>query len=242
MSSPSDNNAQPISEHWLYWKDGAHAPDWNMAADEALLQEVSRLGTPILRTYEWDRKAVSLGYVQHHTAAPEGYAYVRRPTGGGVVYHDFDFTYSVVFPANHWLNGLDRIRSYDCLNRSVQAALRQLGLPAELAQTEIPHSVERATMVCFTNPTRYDLLLEGRKIAGSAQRRTAEGLLHQGSLHFGGDGLPFPRTTLATALLDGLQTVMGVTCSPFLPDDALEDKILTLVTEKYGTDAWNQLR
>ena len=232
----------PSAEQWLYWQDGAHAPDWNMAADEALLQQMSSLGIPVLRTYEWDRKAVSLGYVQRHDAAPDGYAYVRRPTGGGVVYHDCDFTYSVAFPANHWLNGLDRIRSYDCLNRSVQSALQQLGLPVELAQTEIPHSVERATMVCFTNPTRYDLLLEGRKIAGSAQRRTAEGLLHQGSLHFGHDGLPFSRTTLANALLEGLHKVMGIAFAPFRPDVEFEGKILTLVTEKYGTDAWNQLR
>ena len=213
-----------------------------MAADEALLQQMSSLGIPVLRTYEWDRKAVSLGYVQRHDAAPDGYAYVRRPTGGGVVYHDCDFTYSVAFPANHWLNGLDRIRSYDCLNRSVQSALQQLGLPVELAQTEIPHSVERATMVCFTNPTRYDLLLEGRKIAGSAQRRTAEGLLHQGSLHFGHDGLPFARAEFANALLEGLHKVMGISFAPFRSDAEFEEKILTLVNEKYGTDAWNQLR
>ena len=65
----------PSAEQWLYWQDGAHAPDWNMAADEALLQQMSSLGIPVLRTYEWDRKAVSLGYVQRHDAAPDGYAY-----------------------------------------------------------------------------------------------------------------------------------------------------------------------
>ena len=238
----SQSSATPSAEHWLYWRDGAHAPAWNMAADEAMLQQVAVLGSPILRTYEWDRKAVSLGYVQRHDAAPEGYAYVRRPTGGGVVYHDCDFTYSVAFPPDHWLNGLDRLRSYDCLNRSLQSALRGLGLAVELAQTEIPHSVERATMVCFTNPTRYDLLLNGRKIAGSAQRRTAEGLLHQGSVHFGEGGLPFTRAVLAEALLGGLQEVMNLTYTPFLPDSGFEGAVQRLVMEKYGTDAWNQLR
>ncbi len=232
----------PCAEQWLYWQDGAHSPAWNMAADEAMLQHVARLGSPILRTYAWEGKAVSLGYVQRHTAAPAGFAYVRRPTGGGVVYHDCDFTYSVAFPPDHWLNGLDRIRSYDWLNRSLQSALRGLGLPVELAQTEIPHSVERATMVCFTNPTRYDLLLDGRKIAGSAQRRTAEGLLHQGSVHFGGTGLPFSRAVLAEALLGGLREVMHLSCSSFLPDSVFKATIERLVAEKYGTDAWNQLR
>ena len=213
-----------------------------MAADETLLRQVARLGRPVLRTYEWTGRAVSLGYVQRFTAAPEGYEFVRRPTGGGVVYHDCDFTYSVAFPPEHWLNGLDRIRSYDCLNRSVQAGLQALGLPVELAQVEIPHSVERATMVCFTNPTRYDLLLHGRKIAGSAQRRTAEGLLHQGSLHFGPDGLPFDRTRLAKALLDGLHQILNLTHEPFTPDREFANDIQRLVKEKYGTDAWNKLR
>ena len=233
---------QPPAEHWLYWQDGAHSPAWNMAADETMLQQVMRIGVPLLRTYAWDQPAVSIGYVQRHDAAPEGYAYVRRPTGGGVVYHDWDFTYSVAFPPNHWLNGLDRIRSYDWINRSLQHALRGLNLPVELAQTEIPHSVERATMVCFTNPTRYDLLLNGQKIAGSAQRRTAEGLLHQGSVHFGQEGLPFSRSVLAKALLDGLREVMQLTFTPFLPDSGFEDAVQRLVAEKYGTDAWNQLR
>ena len=213
-----------------------------MAADEAMLQRVARWGRPLLRTYAWSAKAVSLGYVQRFTAAPAGYEFVRRPTGGGVVYHDCDFTYSIVFPPDHWLNGLDRIRSYDCLNRSVQAGLRRLGLAVELAQVEIPHSVERATMVCFTNPTRYDLLLDGRKIAGSAQRRTAEGLLHQGSLHFGASGLPFAREALSTALLEGLAEVLGIACAPFTPDQDFEAAVRRLVDEKYGNDAWNKLR
>lgn len=231
-----------LNEHWHYWQDGAHAPAWNMAADEAMLLGVARLGAPILRTYAWEGKAVSLGYVQRHTAVPAGYAYVRRPTGGGVVYHDCDFTYSVAFPPDHWLNGLDRIRSYDWLNRSLQAGLRGLGLPVELAQTEIPHSVERATMVCFTNPTRYDLLLDGQKIAGSAQRRTADGLLHQGSVHFGRGGLPFSRDALAEALLAGLREVMHLTHTQFFPDADFLTVVERLASEKYGTDAWNQLR
>ncbi len=231
----------PPAEIWDFWQDGAASPATNMAADEALLVTASRRGRPILRCYSWDRKAVSLGYVQRWTAAPEGFAFVRRPTGGGVVYHDFDFTYSVAFPMGHWLTGLDRITSYDWLNRSVQHGLVKLGLPAELAQVEIPHSVERATMVCFTNPTRYDLLLEGRKIAGSAQRRTADGLLHQGSLHFGGP-LPRPKAEITESLKDGLAAVMNVSLTPFQPDEELQDHIQKLVAEKYDTDAWNNLR
>ena len=233
---------EPHPECWDYWEDGAHEPPFNMAADEALLLTAARRGRPLLRRYAWDRPAVSLGYVQRWEAAPAGFAAVRRPTGGGIVYHDFDFTYSIAFPAGHWLTGLDRITSYDWINRSVQHGLCGLGLAVELAQVEIPHSVERATMVCFTNPTRYDLLLDGRKIAGSAQRRTADGLLHQGSLHFNGP-LPFPRDEIARALEGGFADVMRISLARgFRPDAELEARIAQLVQEKYATEAWNHLR
>ena len=101
------------TEPWDVWIDGAHDPALNMAADEALLLSAPWRGRPLLRFYEWDRPAVSIGYVQTIAAAPEGYAAVRRPTGGGVVYHDFDFTYTVMFPAGHWLCDVDRVASYD---------------------------------------------------------------------------------------------------------------------------------
>ena len=100
-----------MAESWLFWNDTPHSPAWNMAADEALLQNAPATGTPLLRCYAWDRPAVSIGYVQRLDAAPEGFAAVRRPTGGGIVYHDYDFTFSVAFPMGHWLTGLDRTQS-----------------------------------------------------------------------------------------------------------------------------------
>ncbi|MGN0866135.1 MAG: biotin/lipoate A/B protein ligase family protein [Oligosphaeraceae bacterium] len=230
-----------MAETWLFWNDGAHEPPWNMAADEALLLDAPGREKPLLRCYAWSRPAVSIGYVQTLAAAPAGYAAVRRPTGGGVVYHDYDFTFSVTFPMGHWLTGLDRMQSYNWLNRSLQRALESLGFPARLSAQEIPHQVDRARMVCFTNPTRYDLLLEGRKIAGSAQRRTAAGLLHQASLHWGAP-LPVERPLLVDALRRGLREVMEVETLPWEPGEPLLQRIQDLVTTKYGTDDWNRLR
>jgi len=227
-----------MSEKWDYWQDEKHSPAFNMAADEVLLETAGTRGRPLLRFYEWDRKAVSLGYVQSLSAAPEGYAVVRRPTGGGVVYHDYDFTYSVVFPAGHWLTGLNRLLSYDWLNRSVQAALWHLNMPASLAEQEISANVDRSSMVCFSNPTRYDILLEQRKVAGSAQRRTKDGILHQGSLHFGGP-LPIARATLAAHLLQGLAEIMQVETASFVPPAELVAAIVHKATGKYDTLEWN---
>lgn len=231
----------PASATWDFWQGGVCAPALNMALDEALLLTAASRARPLLRFYGWDRPAVTIGYVQRHDAAPPGFAVVRRPTGGGVVYHDHDFTYTVVVPEGHWLTGLDRLRSYRWINRSVQAGLERCRLQAALATAEIPHQVDRLTMVCFQNPTRYDVLMEGRKVAGSAQRRTREGILHQGSLHFGGP-LPLPRDTLAAALLGGFRATLNLTFETFLPDAATIALAERLAREKYGTAEWNRRR
>lgn len=228
-------------EPWDVWEDGAHEPALNMAVDEALLLTAARRGRPLLRFYGWDRPAVSLGYVQRYDAAPPGYAVVRRPTGGGVVFHDHDLTYTVVVPGGHWLAGLQRLESYHRVNGGVLAGLAHCGLSASLAAAEIPPHVDRQTMVCFRNPTRYDVLLGSRKVAGSAQRRTREGLLHQGSLHFGGP-LPVPRAELLRALRRGFSEALGAELVPYVPDAALLSLAERLAAEKYGTEAWNRRR
>jgi lipoate-protein ligase A len=103
---------------------------------------------------------------------------VRRPTGGGVVPHDADWTYSLVFPAQHDWHRLKAAESYRRLHEWIGAAFARLDVPAALAaasQKEIPGH-------CFAGPDKSDLLWRGRKIAGAAQRRTRAGLLIQGSV------------------------------------------------------------
>ncbi|MCK5801200.1 MAG: lipoate--protein ligase family protein [Lentisphaeria bacterium] len=230
----------PSPETWFLWQDTAHTPAQNMAIDEALLLHASELGRPVLRFYSWDRPTASIGYVQTYAASPhDRFAVVRRPTGGGVVYHDHDFTYTVVVDSEHWLAGLDRTNSYGWINRSVQDGLRQQDFAASLADEEIDAQVDRRTMVCFTNPTKYDIILDGRKVGGSAQRRTREGILHQGSIHFGAP-LPMPRAELAQSLLVGFETVMKLTLEPFSPSPALLELADELARVKYGADDWNQ--
>jgi lipoate-protein ligase A len=231
----------PAPDIWDLWQDGAHEPALNMALDEALLATAATRARPLLRFYAWDRPAVTIGYVQRHAAAPAGFAVVRRLTGGGVVYHDHDLTYTVVVPEGHWLTGLDRLHSYRWINRSVQAGLESCRLAAALAADDIPGHVDRSTMVCFQNATRYDVLLAGRKIAGSAQRRTRDGLLHQGSLHFGGP-LPIPRARLSTALCAAFVSTLNLTLLPVVPGAEVTTLAERLVAERYATAAWNERR
>lgn len=214
----------------------------NMAIDETLLLQAPACGLPLVRFYAWDRAAISIGYTQKYalTVKP-GCALVRRPTGGGVVDHDHDFTYSVVLPASHPIYRLDRIESYRVINTAVRTGLEQARIKAALADREIARATDRAAMVCFAHPTRYDLLANGRKIAGSAQRRTSQGILHQGSIHFG-TPLPLPRPAMARALIDGFKISLHLTFKEFTATIAAVKAALPLAQAQYETEAWNQRR
>jgi len=233
--------AIPAVDDWALWRDGAHDPAWNMAADQWLLDSAPERGRPLLRLYGWDRPAVSLGYTQPLEAAPPGLPAVRRPTGGGVVFHGEDLTYTVVIPAAHPLAAVDRLRSYALVNGAVLAALAACGLAGQLAAQEIPKSVDRATMVCFTTPTRYDILAAGHKVAGSAQRRTRAGILHQGSLLLGADSAG-RRAALLTALPEGFARTLNARFAPFQPDAAGLAAVQLLADQVFATGAWNRHR
>ncbi|MCK5843558.1 MAG: hypothetical protein KAG97_02550 [Victivallales bacterium] len=208
-------------EEWFLWEDGAHPPQENMDVDVRLLKESSPgLQTPIVRFYEWDRPSVTIGYVQKPEAVPERskYTVVKRPTGGGIVYHDNEFTYSVVIPSVHWISELDRIESYHVIHRAVVRALAEIGLKCVLSDTKGDTS-DRATMCCFTTPTKYDVLTlppggnAPLKIAGAAQRRTREGILHQGSISL--DVAITNKKTLSTFLKDAFQVEFKMTFLPW---------------------------
>ena len=89
------------SRPWYLLKTGAGHYAFNMALDEALLHAAPRLGQPVLRFYGWTEPAASFGYFQKHAEIERMTLLrplVRRPTGGGLVPHDADWTYSLVFP------------------------------------------------------------------------------------------------------------------------------------------------
>ncbi len=227
-----------MSESWLLWLDTSHDPYFNMAVDELLLNHAGELGTPLIRIYSWDRPAVSIGFVQSYDAAPhEKYTIVRRPTGGGVVYHDHDLTYTAVIPIGHRICSLDRTESYRVFHDAVQLALNAFGINTDLADTEIPKHVDRAFMQCFTTPTKYDVMGDGRKFAGAAQRRTRDGILHQGSIDLDASGGDHARLT--DALTVALSQSFGVQFTPFEPTPELLVRAEALTTAKYATDNWN---
>src|SRR5881628_1372195 len=105
----------PMLQRWYLFASGPGAAADNMAWDEALLEAALPLGQPVLRFYGWTEAAASFGYFQKYAAVEKMTALrplVRRPTGGGLVPHDADWTYSLVFaPGDEWY-ALKAMQSY----------------------------------------------------------------------------------------------------------------------------------
>lgn len=150
-----------------------------MAVDEWLLETAE---SPLLRVYSWQGDWGSLGYfgkIAEARSTFPGVSWVRRWTGGGVVDHRADWTYTVVAPQNEALAKARGAESYRRIHLALVAALRESRVFSRLSEGD--H--ETGAAGCFENPVSFDLLdTEGRKIAGAGQRRSKQGLLHQGSV------------------------------------------------------------
>lgn len=209
----------------VYDLGGAAGAAWNMAIDEALLEQATM---PALRFYGWERPSLSFGYFGRFAdaaAEQERRDLVRRWTGGGIVLHGEDLTYSLVTPASEPAAALGPSAIYAALHGAMRDALAREGRAAELAAAAAP----KISDACFANPVRDDLMMAGRKIAGAAQRRTRRGFLHQGSIQIPALSESF-RERFATALA-------GEVHRSQIPPQVLE-RAAALTTEKYGTEEW----
>lgn len=197
----------------------------NMAIDEALLEQCR---APTLRFYGWRRPSLSFGYFgKFIDVAGEATTreLVRRWTGGGSVLHGDDLTYSLITPATDPGSSQGPSAIYGTLHRAIRAALSSEGRNTELAIAAAP----KISDACFANPIRDDLLLEGKKIAGGAQRRTRRGFLHQGSIQLPGLSETF-RERFASLLSAKIE------CEE-LPRQTLA-RAAKLTAKKYGTEQW----
>jgi lipoate-protein ligase A len=217
-------------ETWrlLLHEDGP--PAWNMAIDEALL----RCGAgPVLRLYGWRGPAQSLGYFQPSAEAMPDIPFVRRYTGGGLVDHRRDVTYTVVMPRTHPLAALGLTESYRRLHQAVAAAMADAGLPAAtIVETEDPV----ASTACFQRAVKHDVKLGRTKAAGAAQRRTRHGLLHQGSILPPAAG---QRDAIRASLAPAIARLFGVAIEPSSLTDAEIRHAHQLEASRYALASWN---
>ncbi len=185
---------------------GSHSASENMALDEELLLGLDAASQPILHLYRWDRPSLTFGYfidpskyLDLNKLQQCGVDQARRPTGGGIVFHIWDLAFSFLLPAGHPRFSFNTHENYRFVNETVlEAVLQFLKLPdpAELIPANMPPTVRDAEFFCMARPTIYDVVYQGRKIAGAAQRRRKNGYLHQGTI-----SLAFPDMALLKEVL-----------------------------------------
>ena len=183
-----------MTETWHFINTGSHDPYYNMALDEALLNFVSRGEIdPVVRFYTWSPPTLSIGYFQRlereidiDKVKEKGYGLVRRQTGGRGVLHDKELTYSVIVPESHPAMPQTVTEAYRVISAGLLEGFKALGFDAYFA---VPRSKEEReklkqprSSVCFDAPSWYELVVEGKKIAGSAQTRQKGVILQHGSI------------------------------------------------------------
>lgn len=162
----------------------------NMAIDAALLSSIPP-ETALFRHYGWTEPAITFGYTQKWEAAknlfPDNLQLCRRITGGGIVDHRNDWTYSILLSRTLTVGNNPPTQLYLELHQSIMEILQQAGIPCHLAPC--PRTCDSTTppesspSQCFLEASANDVLsLHGAKIAGAALKRTRDALLIQGSI------------------------------------------------------------
>jgi lipoyl(octanoyl) transferase len=196
----------------------------NMAIDEMLLFTAD---SPVFRSYRWIRPSVSFGYFTPWKVVISQYPerdLVRRWTGGGIVEHGEDFTYSLVFPAGSKFLATGEL--YRLVHLALENLLRKRGCPVEMALN--PDPVQSGA--CFEKAVEFDLKLQGEKIAGAAIRRNRKGLLLQGSVQ---------RLMMPECFGTMLANALGEQVEVFNLSEVMVEKAGRIAKDKYAAAEWN---
>jgi lipoyl(octanoyl) transferase len=183
-----------MNETWRFIDSGNCSPAYNMALDEALLEWHSKGKIPpTIRFYGWAPATLSIGYFQKvekevnmEAVKQYGLGFVRRPTGGRGVLHDQELTYSVIVSEKYPEMPATVTEAYRVISEGILEGFKKVGLDAYFA---VPRTDEERnalknprSAVCFDAPSWYELVVEGRKVAGSAQTRQKGVILQHGSI------------------------------------------------------------
>jgi lipoate-protein ligase A len=236
---------------WRWIPSRTAGPAGNMAVDEALLRADPVV--PTFRAYRWEPHTVSLGYFQEvdreavarHTAG--GLGLVRRPTGGKAICHADELTYCLVWPAGESRLPRNAEEAYRTVHGAFVRAFSKLGVQAEFRAESRLESDTGAEdeFWCFYESTSFDLVLGGRKLVGSAQRRAGRGFLMHGSIPLGPNGST-PEAAHAGVPFDVLEAELvaalsGELATRFRPGDISEEEqalAKRLSESRYSEDRW----
>jgi len=232
---------------------------WNMAVDEVLLERAAHTGTCTLRFYAWSVPTLSLGYFQRAAeraqhAPSSGCPLVRRMSGGGAILHDQELTYSLALPEKHPLAG-DHRGLYLAVHQALINTLAEWQVRAELVCGAATEGGTVQPFLCFLRRTEGDVLIDGMKIAGSAQRRRARAVLQHGSVLLARSpaapelpgveeitGRRISAAELSFAWASRLQRTLGVSFRPGTLGEEEQAAASGLVSERYANAAWTGKR
>lgn len=204
---------------WRFIDTGKRSAAANMELDAALLADLQSENDPTLHLYDWEGDAATFGhfidpalFLNMQGVKKNNLDLAKRPTGGGIVFHNCDLAFSVLVPASSPWFSTNPLDNYAFVNNRVILAIEQLfPLSAELLPTEPFPLDEHCRSFCMAKPTKYDVMIEGKKIGGAAQRKTRHGFLHQGSISIG----LLPEPYLLELLAGGSQVLEGMRQNSF---------------------------
>ena len=178
-----------VYDEWRWISDGHHPAERNMAVDAALLNdcEQGRI-PPTVRLYGWSEPAITLGYSQKAEEELDikrcrelGISIVRRPTGGRALLHHRELTYAVVAPVSLAPFNRGLKATFGAVSEALLVGLQCLGIQGDINTSK--QRIESArSPACFASLNHCEITVDGKKLVGSAQKRTSKAFLQHGSL------------------------------------------------------------
>ncbi|OGS20496.1 MAG: hypothetical protein A3J70_11125 [Elusimicrobia bacterium RIFCSPHIGHO2_02_FULL_61_10] len=214
-----------------------------MAADEALCE--TRPAPYLLRFYNWKEPGVTFGYSQRRKAVAEAMAsagcgikaVTRRPTGGGIVFHETDLTFSFIFPSPGAY--FEPGKTYDRLHRAITAEYSRQGISFDLLSEKTKdYAVNDPVMSCFAKPVNMDILYNGKKVLGGALRKFGDHMLYQASFQ-----APDARANAAlhrNAVIKALGGEFGLEWEAVEMPEEARAKTGNIAETKYRSPEWNE--
>lgn len=233
--------SQSVDVKLRFIQDPPRSAAFNMAADLYLLDRAARSNNLTVRLYRWQAPTITIGYMQRpaelldmQAVQRHGAEWIRRPTGGRALLHHQDITYSCVFSRKIRRMGTTLAATYRLISRCLMHGLEIAGIACEPHDSEIDSARARSEikLPCFLAPNREEIMVGGRKLVGSAQKRQGRSVLQHGSIPLSCAFRQLPHyqkveTEERRALVELLQT--KCTCvAELLPDFSEQDIVAAL--------------
>lgn len=199
---------------WRIIESGQLPPANIMAKDQLLLNELEHdPASPTLHFYDWEGQCLTYGYftkpqelLNMNGINKYNLKMARRPTGGGIIFHLTDLAFSVIIPAGHHGYSQNTLDNYAYINQGVAKVISEWsGKQMPILLSEDFCNKDKCIPFCMAQPTRYDVVVNGKKVGGAAQRKTKWGYLHQGTISLALPPIHILKAVLKSEIIEAMQ-------------------------------------